>query len=69
MKNPPIPHPEERTVGRPDGPDDVINKYGTYEVQRNADMENRYPMIAAGLAPEQAEELRQAARQWRKKKP
>ena len=65
MKNPPIPHPEERTVGRPDGPDDVINKYGTYEVQRNADMENRYPMIAA----EQAEELRQAARRWRKKKP
>mgnify|MGYP001624389411 CR=1 FL=1 len=26
---------EERKPGRPDGEDDVINKYGTYEVQRN----------------------------------
>ena len=39
-----------RGPGQPDGRDDVINKYGTYEVQATADTENRYPMIAQGLA-------------------
>ena len=34
---------EERKPGRPDGEDDVINKYGTYEVQRNNGEENQYP--------------------------
>lgn len=38
-----------RKPGWPDGKDDVINKYGTYEVQATADMENPYPMIAQGL--------------------
>lgn len=61
--------PPERKEGWPDGPDDVINKYGTYEVQRNADTESHYPMIAAGLSELQAQEMRDAAEKWRAKKP
>ena len=38
-----------RGPGWPDGRDDIINKYGTYEVQATADTENTYPMIAQGL--------------------
>ena len=39
-----------RGPGRPDGPDDVVNRFGTYEVQATADTDNRYPMIAQGLS-------------------
>ncbi len=42
--------PLSRGPGCPDGPDDVINQYGTYEIQPTADAENRYPMIAQGLS-------------------
>ena len=41
--------PPERKPGWPEGDDDVINKYGTYLVQRTNGMENPYPMIAQGL--------------------
>ncbi len=43
-----------RGPGWPDSEDDVINKYGTYEVQDTADTDNRYPMIAQGM-PTQAQ--------------
>ena len=43
----------ERGPGWPEGQDDVINKYGTYEVQDTADTDNRYPLIAQGM-PTQA---------------
>lgn len=36
----------ERRPGWPKGKDDVINKYGTYEVQATCGMENEYPDIA-----------------------
>lgn len=36
--------------GIPDSCFDLINQYGTYEIQRTADTENRFPMIAQGLA-------------------
>ena len=45
--------PPERGPGWPEGQDDVINKYGTYEVQDTADTDNRYPLIAQGM-PTQA---------------
>lgn len=48
MKNPPL----NRVPGEPVGKDDVINKYGTYEVQSSCGMENEYPSIAQGLAKE-----------------
>lgn len=45
--------PAERGPGWPDSEDDVVNKYGTYEVQDTADTDNRYPLIAQGM-PTQA---------------
>ena len=41
--------PAERRPGWPDGEDDMINRYGTYEVQSTADTDNRYPLIAQGM--------------------
>ena len=41
--------PPERGPGWPEDEDDVINKYGTYEVQDTADTDNRYPLIAQGM--------------------
>lgn len=61
--------PPERKEGWPDGDDDVINKYGTYEVQRTNGMENPYPMIAQGISPREAAEQIAAEQRWRKKKP
>jgi len=55
----------ERGPGWPDGDDDVINKYGTYEIQRTNGMEHPYPMIAQGLAPQDAETQRREAEEWR----
>ena len=60
---------EERKPGRPDGEDDVINKYGTYEVQRNNGEENQYPMIAQGLSRAEAMLQLKRAEAWRAKKP
>ena len=52
-KRQPDTRPPERGPGWPDGEDDVINRYGTYEVQRTSDTDNRYPLIAQGM-PTQA---------------
>lgn len=60
--------PPERKEGQPDDDDDVINKYGTYEVQRTCDTGSEYPMIGQGLPKEQALTMTQAARQWRRRK-
>lgn len=60
--------PPERKPGWPEGDDDVINKYGTYEVQRTNGMEHRYPMIAQGLSCREAEEQLEAAKRWMEKK-
>ena len=49
MEKKPRSQPPERKPGWPDGPDDVINKYGTYEVQSTCGRENDSPMIAQGL--------------------
>ena len=34
--------------GVPEGCFDIVNMYGTYEVQRTADTENEFPRIAHG---------------------
>lgn len=59
--------PPERKPGWPEGDDDVINKYGTYEVQRTNGMEHRYPMIAQGLSRQEAREQLDAAEKWKRK--
>lgn len=38
-----------RFPGVPESTRDIINMYGTYNVQRTADTENVFPMIAPGL--------------------
>lgn len=57
---------KERGPGWPDSKDDVINKYGTYEVQATNGTENDYPQIAQGMAKQQKELLKKKAEQWRK---
>ncbi|MBR2043192.1 MAG: hypothetical protein IJ946_02510 [Clostridia bacterium] len=37
----------------PENVSELINKYGTYEIQPTADTENKYPTIAQGLAKKQ----------------
>ena len=55
--------PMERKPGWPEGDDDVINKYGTYEVQRTNGVEHPYPMIALGRSKlVAADQLAAAAR-------
>jgi len=57
---------KERGPGQPEGKDDVINKYGTYEVQATCGTENDYPKIAQGMAKQQNEVLKKKAEKWRK---
>ena len=49
MNKKPCSQPPGRKPGWPDGPDDVINKYGTDEVLATCGTENDFPMIAQGL--------------------
>lgn len=55
---------EQRGPGQPDSSDDVINKYGTYEVQRTNGTENDFPQIAQGLSKEETARLRQEKELW-----
>ena len=54
--------PTARVPGYPDGPDDVINNYGTYEIQPTANTQRRYPMIAQGLSQTERERFRRNPR-------
>ena len=45
-KNTPMTEPH---FGQPEDRRDLINKYGTYEIQPTADSENVFPLIAPGL--------------------
>ena len=47
----------EPHFGQPDDCHDLINKYGTYNIQPTADTENVFPLIAPGL-PEQWREMK-----------
>lgn len=39
----------EPVFGSPETCDEIINKYGTYEVQDTADSDNDFPKISQGL--------------------
>lgn len=43
--------------GSPENAEELINKYGTYEIQPTADTENDFPAIAQGL-PKNKEQFR-----------
>lgn len=57
---------KERGPGQPEGKDDVINKYGTYEVQATCGTENDYPQIAQGMSKQMKNALREKEEKWRK---
>lgn len=39
----------EPVFGSPESCDEILNKYGTYEVQDTADSDNAFPKISHGL--------------------
>lgn len=44
---------EERTTYIPDNPEtpsEMVNKYGTYEIQPTSETDNEFPTIAQGLS-------------------
>lgn len=49
----------------PDSSFDLINKYGTYEIQPTADTDNPFPHIAHGLPPTSKRVKRQEERKVR----
>lgn len=49
----------------PDSSFDLVNKYGTYEIQPTADTDNPFPHIAQGLPPTNKRAKRQEERKTR----
>lgn len=47
------------TDGNPDTAFDMVNRYGTYEIQPTANTNNTYPAIAQGFNKKQAKTDRQ----------
>lgn len=41
--------------GNPEDVFEMLNKYGTYEIQPTADTENTFPLISSGLADKDKE--------------
>lgn len=59
----------EETVGfsnarEPDDSFDLVNMYGTYNIQPTADHGNEYPAIAQGLSKEDQKERKRAREEW-----
>ena len=55
----------EQIPGQPDSAWEMVNKYGTYEIQPTADTENEYPSIAQGLAKSEREALMRKRKAWK----
>ena len=45
-------------MGEPETAFDLINKYGTYEIQPTADTDNKFPTIAQGFSRKEQERER-----------
>ena len=59
--------PSAVSVG--DAPDDsfqLVNKYGTYEIQPTADTDNKFPTIAQGFSRKEQERERLDEKSWEK---
>jgi len=69
-KDPGIPYDETPRVnpyfGQPEDCFDLINCYGTYNIQRTAESENEYPAIAQGL-PRAEQDKVLTKEEWLKK--
>ena len=44
---------------------DMVNRYGTYNIQPTADREDEYPAISQGLSRLENEERNRAREQWK----
>lgn len=42
-------NPDEPVFGNPESCDEILHKYGTYEIQPTSDSENSFPKISQGL--------------------
>ncbi len=47
--------------GQPDTAEELVHKYGTYEIQPTLDSDNEFPKIGAGLPTETAKKQRDDA--------
>lgn len=45
-------------IGQPQDAFELINKYGTYEIQPTADSDNEYPTIAQGMPKKPSHSLK-----------
>ncbi|MBQ7565911.1 MAG: hypothetical protein IJT18_02225 [Oscillospiraceae bacterium] len=52
--------------GQPSDCFELVNKYGTYNIQPTADADNPFPMIAQGLPRSLADEAQKAATEVQK---
>ncbi|MDD6021286.1 MAG: hypothetical protein PUB94_01295 [Oscillospiraceae bacterium] len=51
--------------GQPGSCYQMINKYGTYNIQPTCDTSNSYPAISHGLSAEEAENVRRERNEWK----
>ena len=51
MKKRPRDLSQNTTRGLPETAFEMVNRYGTYEIQATADSDNEYPAIAQGYSP------------------
>lgn len=53
-------------MGQPETAFEMINKYGTYNIQPTADTRNTFPAISHGLSEKHAKENKQRRDEWLK---
>lgn len=52
--------------GQPKSCYELINKYGTYNIQPTADTSNEFPAIAHGLSKQEQERIKRERDEWKK---
>ena len=52
-KKPTLPS-SDAVLGQPENTTELLNKYGTYEIQPTSDSDNEFPAISQGLAENKA---------------
>ncbi len=51
-------------AGQPDTAFELVNKYGTYNIQPTADTRNTFPAISHGLSEQHAQENERRRDEW-----
>ena len=54
QKKKPVLPSSDAVLGQPENTTELLNKYGTYEIQPTNDSDNEYPTISQGLPNEAA---------------